>query len=385
MTRLTVAEWVLPGHPDKLCDAVADRLVGEMLRIDRRPQCGIEVACCFDRVFVTGLIAGLSESAGGDSWFDEQGRTKPGTDLIASAVRAAYAGAGYDALWAPDPAGLVVDASALRIEARNEEWRSLRTLSDDQAICVGYAQDTPGTLHLPGAHWLARRIARELHARRNAPEAEDWIRTAIGPDAKVIVRGDEGAELRFVPRSVSISLHHAEDADWRLLRRFAEGAVAAACAPGPVPELEFNGAGMFVCGGPMGDNGTTGKKLVMDAYGPGVPIGGGAWSGKDPCKPDRVGGWLARQLALELVRGGRARQALVQLEYRPNDEAPSSIAACLDGRWADASRWSFRHPLDTRTVSDGLLDELRTRGLRPLLDGEWARWGWFMHTETDGA
>ena len=122
-------------------------------------------------------------------------------------------------------------------------------------------------------------------------------------------------------RSVSVSLHHAEDVDWLALRCHAEGAVCAALdgpLSAPMPDVTINAAGMFLCGGPTGDNGTTGKKLVMDACGPGMPIGGGAWSGKDFHKPDRVGGLLARRLALQCVHAKVGRRVRVQLEYRPS-------------------------------------------------------------------
>ena len=356
--RSAMAEWVLPGHPDKLCDALADRIVGEALRIDPRAQCGIEAACAFDRVMVTGLV-GIDPSAAGD--FGSR---------IDGWVRETYRGAGYGGCWDPLPEGLQVDLRALRVEARGADWQELRHLSDDQCICVGYAQDTPYTDCLPGAHWAARRIAQALHARQQAdPQG------SIGPDGKVIVRGVEHADRRFEARSVSVSLHHAEDADWLALRRHAEGALRDALGPGPLPELTVNAAGMFLCGGPTGDNGTTGKKLVMDAYGPGVPIGGGAWCGKDLHKPDRVGGMLARRLALQCVRAGVGRRVRVQLEYRPNAAEPVSVQVIADGE--EVPLPAGVAPLSTRDAARAMLERLAAQGFEPLLGGRWARWGHF--------
>ena len=94
----------------------------------------------------------------------------------------------------------------------------------------------------------------------------------------------------------------------------------------------MNGAGMFVAGGPNGDNGLSGKKLVVDAYGPGVPIGGGAWSGKDFCKVDRRGGLLARAMAQRLVEERGCDEARVTLEYYPGSDAPAYGEAIVDGR-----------------------------------------------------
>ncbi len=357
-TAETVAEWVLPGHPDKLCDALADRIVGEVLRADPYGQCGIEAACAFDHVFVTGLI-GLDRS------------TLPDIEQrLAGWVRDTYRSTGYGGRWDPLPEALQVDLRALRIEHRGTEWQELRHLSDDQCICIGYAQDTPRTDYLPGALWTARRIARALHARQQeAPQGP------VGPDGKVIVRGEERADGSFRPHSVSVSLHHAEDADWLELRRHAQDALRGALGNGPLPELVVNAAGMFLCGGPGGDNGTTGKKLVMDAYGPGVPIGGGAWCGKDLHKPDRVGGLLARRLALQCVQAGLGHRVRVQLEYRPNSAQPESVSVWADGR-AVALPPGVR-PVPTRDAARAMIAALAGAGFVPLASGRLARWGHF--------
>lgn len=360
-SNATLAEWVLPGHPDKLCDALADRIVGEVLRADRYGQCGIEAACAFDHVFVTGLIG-----------FER--RTLPDIEQrLAGWVRDTFRSAGYGGRWNPMPESLQIDFPALRIEDRDRAWQELRHLSDDQCICVGYAQDTPQTDCLPGAPWTARRIAQALHARQQAaPQGP------IGPDGKVIVRGEEREDGSFEPRSVSVSLHHADDADWLQLRRHAEGALRDALEgrlAGPLPDLTVNAAGMFLCGGPIGDNGTTGKKLVMDAYGPGVPIGGGAWSGKDFHKPDRVGGLLARRLALQCVRAGLGRRVRVQLEYRPNSALPESVNVVADGR--AASLPSGVRAIPTLDAARAMLAELAGARFEPLLAGRFARWGHF--------
>lgn len=352
----TVAEWVLPGHPDKLCDALADRIVGEVLRADPFGQCGIEAACAFDHVFVTGLIG-----------FD-RGTLPDIEERLGTWVRETYRSAGYGGRWDPAPEKLQIDFRALRIEQRGSEWQELRHLSDDQCICVGYAQDTPQSDYLPGALWAARRIAHALHARQQAaPQG------SIGPDGKVIVRGEEMEDGSFRPLSVSVSLHHAEDADWLELRRHAQNALRDALGEGPLPDLTVNAAGMFLCGGPTGDNGTTGKKLVMDAYGPGVPIGGGAWSGKDFHKPDRVGGLLARRLALQCVQQGVGRLVRVQLEYRPNSALPESVQVWSDGRLVPLP--PTVRPVPTRDAARAMISALAGAGFLPLASGQFARWG----------
>jgi S-adenosylmethionine synthetase len=168
---------------------------------------------------------------------------------------------------------------------------------------------------------------------------------------------------------VSISLNHHERSDWLLLRSIAEEALEEACSGLPLPDLELNGAGMFVCGGPNGDHGLSGQKLVVDAYGSGVPIGGGAWSGKDLFKVDRLGGVAARRLALEALVGSDAMTATVTLDYHPGGDRPASIALQLDGQ-----------PSETIPIPAeyGSLESDRLHGLFVKVDCslvDLARWG----------
>lgn len=354
------AEFVLPGHPDKLCDAAADAIVDHVMRGDALGQCGVEIACVFDRVFVTGRIAAHREVLD--------------TLDIPALVRRTYAEAGYgtDAAghtWGPRPEDLRIDTALCLGEFEPGE-REHRHLSDDQAICIGYANTMADTNHLPPAHWLANRIGRELFRLRLEKGAGQ-----VGPDGKVLAQVRTDGQ-RWQPERVSISLHHHEGSDWLLLRRIAEEAVSRACAGKRLPELALNGAGMFVAGGPNGDNGTTGKKLVMDAYGPTVPIGGGAWSGKDFNKVDRAGGLLARELALVAVKRAK-REARVELRYEPGGAGPVEVGVWLDGRAVrpNAVRLPTPETLGTAAVCRRLIHAARA----PLT--EYARWGSTASTE----
>jgi len=321
-TSFETAEFVLPGHPDKLCDAVVDSIVDAVRQGDPEGQCGLEAACVFDRLFITGRIAAHRD-------------VLDALDVEALA-RQAYAGAGYgvDAAgfaWGPLPENLRIDTAFCRSEFEDGE-RELRHLSDDQAVCVGYANRLADTDYLPPVHWLARRIGRELHRLRREKGPGQ-----VGPDAKVVVRV-ERAGWNWKPVHASVSLNHHAGSDWILLREIAEEAVETACAGMALPDLALNGAGMFVSGGPNGDNGLSGKKLVVDAYGPTVPIGGGAWSGKDFRKVDRIGGLLARELALAAVAESGAGEALVTMEYIPGCDGPVHVGVVLDGRPARLDR-----------------------------------------------
>jgi S-adenosylmethionine synthetase len=351
---------VLPGHPDKLCDAVVDALVQWNTERDPRGQCGLEAACVFDTIVVTGRMAGQ------DGELTRSVLDGP----LAECVRAVYRSAGYgvDAAgfrWGPDPDDLKIVADGLvKAGGFDEGERELRHLSDDQAICIGHAVRNAHTHYLPPAHWLARRIGRELHRLRLARGAGH-----VGPDAKVIVHGDTEARTgAFRPVLVSISLNHHAGSDWLLLRAIVEEAMETACAGMPLPDLVLNGAGMFVCGGPNGDNGLSGKKLVVDAYGPGVPIGGGAWSGKDFLKVDRLGGMTARRIALESLLASDAHAAMVTLTYLPGGDRPSRVDLLLDGRPSG----NLSVPVEFEALETARLQLLLARrtGLVEL-----ARWG----------
>lgn len=358
---LLYAEWVLPGHPDKLGDRIADGLVDLALHHDPDALVGVEVAVHRDVVFVDGRIA-----AGGP----------PTAPEVAEVVRAAYAEAGYGEAWPPDPAALRV-ASDLAIDPLLPAERGFRVVSDDQCICVGYAVGGAETNFLPPAHWLAWRLARRLAGLR--VERADL---ALGPDGKVLVVLEaDGASL--VVRTVNVSLQHGRETDLVALRRAVREAVldeagraaalpalrcdAAACG------LRLNGAGEFVVGGPQGDNGLSGKKLVVDAWGPGVPIGGGALSGKDPHKVDRAGTLRARQIARTLVAEGRGREALVRLVFLPGDTEPAHLAVRVDGLALDtAAVAGLRRRYD---LSIG--GTVRDLGLKGVAWARLAVWGHF--------
>jgi S-adenosylmethionine synthetase len=123
---------------------------------------------------------------------------------------------------------------------------------------------------------------------------------------------------------------------------------------------------MFIAGGPNGDNGLSGKKLVVDAYGPTVPIGGGAWSGKDLNKVDRLGGYLARDLAVQAVARLNVREAVVTLEYIPGCDAPVHAEVLADGR-------SVAYTLDPVATGNAVITARLVESLPAL--PEMARWG----------
>jgi len=314
---LRTAEFVLPGHPDKIADAIADRIVHEAWSRERRALVGVEVALHRDVVFIDGRIAC---------------RDAESIDLRAI-VRSVYGELGYSKVFGPEPRRIKVKTDLCLGPLKRGEAK-FREVSDDQVISVGYACSTPGTDMKPVEHALVKRLAGALDAlRRGDPSL------GLGPDGKVIVLvREEAAEAighatarasSWEIAAITTSLQHREDWDpvrtHRAVREcvLAESRGLAAIVPGlslaSDLDLRINPIGDFVEGGPFGDNGLSGKKLVMDAYGPRVPIGGGATAGKDRWKADVRGFHLSREIAVGQVLRHGCRECTVTLAINPGD------------------------------------------------------------------
>jgi len=306
------AEYVSPGHPDRLADAIAEGIVTAALR--QRPDAlvGVEVAVHRHHVFVDGRIA-----AG------------PAPVDVAGIVRDVYRNAGYSADWGPDPATLTLATDLCEEELPAPE-ADIRPFSDDQNIVIGYACGDATTHFLPTAHWVAGELGRRLGA---GLRTDPTLAATYGPDFKLLVVLDHDVRSRRVQwRRLVVSVLHrpgvGSETQHRqlvpliagILRELEASGLAGLAATFSTAVLTLNGAGDFVLGGPHGDNGLSGKKLVVDHYGPSVPIGGGALAGKDPHKVDKCGALRARQLAKRLVRAG-ADEARVVLAWAPGAEA----------------------------------------------------------------
>ncbi|MCK6564682.1 MAG: methionine adenosyltransferase domain-containing protein [Dehalococcoidia bacterium] len=362
MKRLFPAEFVLPGHPDKLCDTIADRLVQEASTHEKRALVGVEVAVHRDTVTVTGRIA--CEAAH--------------TIDVGRAVRDTFATAGYGypppslcsgdcpardqgscalhPAWMPAPRDLKVSQD-LCLGPLLDGETDFRAVSDDQSIVTGYAVDLPGTNFLPAEQWFAAQMARRLESLR-----AERLDLRLGPDGKILALLEEDGDSRRVT-AVTASLQQQIGGDSIALHRAvlevlgAQLAQAAALVPGFSPDIPattvVNGAGNFAVGGPEGDNGLSGKKLVCDAYGPRVAIGGGALSGKDFYKADRAGALLARRLAKLVVMTGGARECTATLAFFPGDER-ARVLSLVDGGGAqlDGRRWEPLLDLSLAGVGD---------------------------------
>lgn len=316
---LRPAEFVFPGHPDKLCDAIADAIVAAARAREERALVGVEVAIHRSAVVVTGRVA-CHEAESID---------------VDGLVREVYRSAGYGPDWRPAPEELNVDVQ-LCLGPLEDGEAEFREASDDQAICTGYAINIPETNYLPPEQWLVRRLSQRLHALRL-----EQPHLALGPDGKVLILLRESGRSWWL-EAFSCSLQQRADASdvalHRAVRKSLEQEMqqAAGALPGlshVVPDdITVNGAGAFEVGGPEGDNGLSGKKLVVDAYGPRIAIGGGAWSGKDFFKPDRAGGIHARRLAKLAVKTGLCEEAVATLVWFPGDRTPRVLPLSVNGQ-----------------------------------------------------
>ena len=312
------AEYVSPGHPDRLADAIAEGIVTAALQQKPDALVGVEVAVHRGCVFIDGRIAA------GPNHMD--------VDRI---VREVYARAGYDGVWIPEPGQLKITTDLCEEELPADE-SDIRPFSDDQNIVIGYACSDELTNYLPLAHWVAGELGRRLFATLRG---DPILAAKFGPDFKIlasleIARRSGTATWRHLVLSVLHRPGLSSEEQHRLLlpiigRILADleaGGLSGISSTFAAEKMVLNGAGEFTTGGPEGDNGLSGKKLVIDHYGPSVPIGGGALSGKDPHKVDKCGALRARQLAKQLVRAG-ADEARVTLGWAPGGNSPFLVEA----------------------------------------------------------
>ena len=316
-----IAEYVSPGHPDRLADAIVESIVDLAVGRDGEALVGVECAVHTDHVFIDGRIAAGKRGGRGATALPAMS-----AEEIEAIARKVYRDAGYGGIWIHAPEKLKVIQNVC-LEPLSDDERAIRSLSDDQNVVTGYACNHPETDYLPPAHFIANFIGRKVDA---------WRRTAsdkFGPDFKVLVHIDVNGG-RYEWRRLTLSIQHAPGVfaaeQHELVLPVVSGALAELEARGlagisnlPLENFILNGMGDFIVGGPEGDNGLSGKKLAVDFYGPEIPIGGGAICGKDPHKVDVAGAFRARELARRLLkeRGGSA--VTVRLGWTPGDAAPA--------------------------------------------------------------
>lgn len=321
MKRLFTSESVTEGHPDKVCDRISDAILDEMIRLD--PNC--RVAC--ETTATTGIVNVMGEITLHTGYAD-----------IPKIVRDTVRKIGYD-----DPE-LGFDYRSLAINtAINEQSsdialgvdKSLEAKADegddydevgagDQGMMFGYATDETEEL-MPLPLSLAHKLCMRLTRVRKSGELK-YLR----PDGKaqVSVEYDDFKPVRV--EAVVVSAQHTADVDIEKLRADIRERVIDAVVPASLTDKDtkyyINPTGRFVIGGPAGDSGLTGRKIIVDTYGGAAGHGGGCFSGKDPTKVDRSASYYARYVAKNIVAAGLAKRVEIQVAYAIGVARPVSIS-----------------------------------------------------------
>lgn len=318
--RLFTSESVTEGHPDKICDQISDAILDEILKEDPMARVACETTCTTGIISIMGEITTscyvdfpkVARQVVLDIGYD---RAKYGFDGTTCAVVTAIDEQ------SPDIAQGVNDGYENREQGGNDNENS--TGAGDQGIMFGYACDeTPEFMPMPIS--LAHKMAKKLTQVR-----KDGILDYLRPDGKtqVTVEYDDDKPVRV--DAVVVSSQHSPDVDIQKLREDIKREVILTTVPAELidenTKFYINPTGRFVVGGPNGDSGLTGRKLIVDTYGGYARHGGGAFSGKDPTKVDRSAAYASRWVAKNVVAAGLAKKCEVQLAYAIGVAHPVSI------------------------------------------------------------
>lgn len=316
------SESVSEGHPDKLADRISDAVLDEFLRHDPSARVACETLLADQCV----VIAGEFKTRSQDAFRAVRERA---VTIVSDVLRdAGYrdSATGID----PDRCEIQVRFNGQSSDINQGVDRENGVIgAGDQGLMFGYACDeTPELMPAPivFAHRLVRRQAM---VRREG--SLPWL----GPDAKsqVTFRYEDGKPVAI--ETVVLSTQHDVGIETELLRAAVSREIIDAVVPKNLRSANYreliNPTGRFVIGGPKGDTGVTGRKIIVDTYGGAAPHGGGAFSGKDPSKVDRSAAYMARFLAKQVIARGWSRQALVQLAYAIGVAEPVSFLLEAEG------------------------------------------------------
>ncbi|MGF1595164.1 MAG: methionine adenosyltransferase [Kiloniellaceae bacterium] len=313
---LFTSESVSEGHPDKVCDRISDAIVDTFLTHDPHSRVAVETLATTNRVVLAGEVRGPEEVT---------------PDLIEQVVRAAVKEIGYEQdgfHWGKMTVENYVHAQSSDIARGVDAAGNKDEGAGDQGIMFGFACRETDTL-MPAPIHFSHSILRSLaEARHSGAEP------GLGPDSKsqVTLEYVDGMPVRAT--SVVVSTQHAGNLEQDQVREIVRPHVVNVLPEGWMcPEEEFyvNPTGRFVIGGPDGDTGLTGRKIIVDTYGGAAPHGGGAFSGKDPTKVDRSAAYAARYLAKNVVAAGLAERCTIQLSYAIGVSKPLSVYVDAEG------------------------------------------------------
>jgi len=310
------SESVSEGHPDKVCDRISDEIVDLFLAADPEARVACETLATTNRVVLAGEVRGpalLNRSA-----LIERTR---------NAIRdIGYVQDGFH--WRTVQIDCLLHSQSADIAQGVDAAGNKDEGAGDQGIMFGYAcNETPELM--PAPIYYAHEILRSLSQARHS-----WAEPLLGPDAKsqVTLEYRDGKPVRAT--SIVVSTQHSAEIEQDDVRDIVRPHVVRALPEGWMcDEADFyvNPTGRFVIGGPDGDCGLTGRKIIVDTYGGAAPHGGGAFSGKDPTKVDRSAAYAARYLAKNVVAANLAERCTIQLSYAIGVSRPLSVYVNTDG------------------------------------------------------
>lgn len=339
------SESVSEGHPDKLCDRISDAILDAFLTQDPQARVACETFATTDRLVIGGEVRGPASVI----------------SRVEEIARECVRDIGYEQEgfhWANLKVDSYLHAQSADIAQGVDAGADKDEGAGDQGIMFGYAtRETPQLMPAPiqYAHAILRRLAEVR---------KDGTEPALGPDAKsqlsVIYKDGKPAGIS----SLVLSTQHLDpDLTSADIRALVTPYIEEVLPDGWLTEAtqwHVNPTGKFVIGGPDGDAGLTGRKIIVDTYGGAAPHGGGAFSGKDPSKVDRSAAYVARYLAKNVVAAGMADRCTIQLSYAIGVSRPLSIYADTHGTGDVA-------PVDIEKAIDRVID-LTPRGIREHLE-----------------
>ena len=372
MNKFFTSESVTEGHPDKICDQISDAVLDAILAEDPDARVACECSCC------TGLILIMGEIS-----------TKCYVDIPAIArktvekigyTRAKY---GFDAKTCGVITSINEQSADIALGVNSSvEHRESGELADvigagDQGMMFGYATDETEE-YMPMALTLAHKLTKRLSEVR-----KQGILDYLRPDGKAQVTIEyDGRDVKRID-AVVVSTQHGESVTTEKLRKDVLEHVIKAVLPSELldenTKYYINPTGRFEIGGPHGDSGLTGRKIIVDTYGGSCPHGGGAFSGKDPTKVDRSAAYMARYICKNIVASGLAKECTLEVSYAIGVAKPLSVfinthgtGVLPDGEIADIVNKEF----DLRPYSI-----IKTLDLKKPIYSQTASYGHFGRSE----
>ena len=341
------SESVSEGHPDKVCDRISDSIVDAFLAADPASRVAVETLTTTNRVVLAGETRGPIEK-----------------DQMIAIARDCVKDIGYEQdgfHWEKMAVDCHVHGQSVDIAQGVDSGEAKDEGAGDQGIMFGYACDETDVL-MPAAIHFSHAILKSLADVRHS-----GAEPGLEPDAKsqVTLLYENGKPVKAT--SVVVSTQHAEALSTEQVREIVRPHVLKVLPEGWMcPEEEFyvNPTGRFVIGGPDGDCGLTGRKIIVDTYGGAAPHGGGAFSGKDPSKVDRSAAYMGRYLAKNVVAAGLASKCMIQLSYAIGVSKPLSVLVELGEGKVDAEAVSVKLQEMVDLSPRGIHERLQLR--RPI-------------------